>query len=1006
MKEMNASFMTLDPPLRCQAIERMSACIRKYSCTQEREWYKWEGTNRSTARGVCKDLMDRDSNCRADCNGATTPFLSASAALRPPQWWHLTLVVTVAATAATYLNRGAYVCVLTFILDFKDECTLVVMAILMYILSIVFSPTRQLQRTFTGNTTTNVLVSKEDAPDAAPLTGNGTNHRATGAGGNGGGTAVPSATKLEDAEIKTLKHNAQKLAEENKALHEEVETMKQALKENTQRLEEENKTLQGKLLAEITKSVSMRIQPAVFEDVVETASTKRKTNASVSDGVLAAIQATAQTKAMGADPIEERRQLISKCKGGKMKSTGSTNPDVSQPTDGVLDILDKFPGMLFCRYTDSCTPLHAAAAGGQDKVVRLLIAKGANAFACDNQGRLPLHMAAKALSETCCRILMQEMERVTKKQPVGPDAPLDLTGVSPAGWVAKGFRPIKKPEVLDPKEMEDECSETQQSKMRLAFAKKEQKYNDIVDTMKACKSLLHVPGDLCISPMVDRCGGTIDYEFAPPIMAGSAGSPPRPPLTAGSAQQDTRGSLQLHYGASEIPGWRVTMEDAIAINLNLALPPGTPGCANVTESSAALFAIFDGHGGCDASAYAAKHIVEHVMHNLSTAVGGITKGANGEAAGSETKEGGGGVDGGSSRGNGMQSDSFWTAVLQGTFFDLDQAMREAHQKLDHNGNSMGINPIAGGCTAIVAIVMPSIIVVANCGDCRAVLATRRPSGAAAVGMTLDHKITAGPTHAPVTWCNVEKERARIMQAGGTIRPDGYITANKSKPIAVGRALGDFLFKANTDLKWTEQAICALPDVTFHPRGGDSGSADEDVFMVLACDGVWDVMSNQEVVDYVVARRQKRDEHGGTDGLESKTADTMTPVAEVRCVSDGGSPASASASTLGKLSNDLVLHCLAKGSTDNMSAVIVSLSDTFHPTTTPHMLATGGGLNVASAPGRLRGGATGASSLYASPYISHSETVAFDRRHARVRRQGGGVGGSGRTLTQELAEAAQ
>ena len=105
VQEMNTSLLALDPPRLCQAIERMSACIRKYSCTQEREWYTWDGTNRSTARGVCKDLVDRDSNCRADCNGAATPSLSASAALRPPRWWHPTRIVTVAAVAATYLNQ-------------------------------------------------------------------------------------------------------------------------------------------------------------------------------------------------------------------------------------------------------------------------------------------------------------------------------------------------------------------------------------------------------------------------------------------------------------------------------------------------------------------------------------------------------------------------------------------------------------------------------------------------------------------------------------------------------------------------------------------------------------------------------------------------------------------------------------------------------------------------------------------------------------------------------------
>jgi len=49
---------------------------------------------------------------------------------------------------------------------------------------------------------------------------------------------------------------------------------------------------------------------------------------------------------------------------------------------------------------------------------------------------------------------------------------------------------------------------------------------------------------------------------------------------------DTGGSLKYIYGASEMQGWRVTMEDAHTTLLELS--PGDPN---------AYFAVYDGHGG-------------------------------------------------------------------------------------------------------------------------------------------------------------------------------------------------------------------------------------------------------------------------------------------------------------------------------------------------------------------------------------------------------------------------
>jgi protein phosphatase 1G len=60
--------------------------------------------------------------------------------------------------------------------------------------------------------------------------------------------------------------------------------------------------------------------------------------------------------------------------------------------------------------------------------------------------------------------------------------------------------------------------------------------------------------------------------------------------------------------------------------------------------------------------------------------------------------------------------------------------------------------------------------------------------------------------------------------------------------------GDHAYKQTEGLSAQEQMITALPDVRtlmIDPA--------EDEFMVLACDGIWNFMSSQEVVDFVRLR---------------------------------------------------------------------------------------------------------------------------------------------------------
>ncbi len=58
---------------------------------------------------------------------------------------------------------------------------------------------------------------------------------------------------------------------------------------------------------------------------------------------------------------------------------------------------------------------------------------------------------------------------------------------------------------------------------------------------------------------------------------------------------------------------------------------------------------------------------------------------------------------------------------------------------------------------------------------------------------------------------------------------------------LSRAIGDLKYKGNQQLAASEQIITAQPDV----RSVELTT--EDRFLLLACDGVWDVLNNQQVL---------------------------------------------------------------------------------------------------------------------------------------------------------------
>lgn len=92
-----------------------------------------------------------------------------------------------------------------------------------------------------------------------------------------------------------------------------------------------------------------------------------------------------------------------------------------------------------------------------------------------------------------------------------------------------------------------------------------------------------------------------------------------------------------------------------------------------------------------------------------------------------------------------------------------------------------------GCTAVAALLTRNnVLYVSNAGDSRAVISTK---DGRAIPLSQDHK----PKH--------PKEEARIRNAGGFVE-NGRVNGS----LALSRALGDFNFKANTNLTPDRQAV--------------------------------------------------------------------------------------------------------------------------------------------------------------------------------------------------------
>ena len=127
-----------------------------------------------------------------------------------------------------------------------------------------------------------------------------------------------------------------------------------------------------------------------------------------------------------------------------------------------------------------------------------------------------------------------------------------------------------------------------------------------------------------------------------------------------------------------------------------------------------------------------------------------------------------------------------------------------------------------GCTALALCVLGEELVVANAGDCGAVLSR--------LGRAMDLSTDQRPTRST--------ELSRIEAAGGFVE-DGYVNSH----LGVARAFGDFHIEG---LKGTEAKPGPL---VVEPEVERWRLTHQDEFVIIACDGLWDVFSSHNAVDF-------------------------------------------------------------------------------------------------------------------------------------------------------------
>ncbi|KAL0291005.1 UNVERIFIED_CONTAM: putative protein phosphatase 2C 27 [Sesamum calycinum] len=206
------------------------------------------------------------------------------------------------------------------------------------------------------------------------------------------------------------------------------------------------------------------------------------------------------------------------------------------------------------------------------------------------------------------------------------------------------------------------------------------------------------------------------------------------------------------------------------------------GCTGSDEEVISFYGVFDGHGGKGAAQFVRDHLPRIIVEDVDFPL--------------ELEK-----------------------VVTRSFMETDAAFAKSCSVE---------STLSSGTTALTVMIFGRSLLVANVGDCRAVLSRC----GVAIEMSKDHRP-----------CCVN-ERLRIESLGGYV-DDGYLNGQ----LGVTRALGNWHIKG---LKEGEKGgpLSAEPELKLMTL------TKEDEFLIIGSDGIWDVFRSQNAVDFARRRLQE------------------------------------------------------------------------------------------------------------------------------------------------------
>ncbi|KAL6060122.1 protein-serine/threonine phosphatase [Balamuthia mandrillaris] len=247
----------------------------------------------------------------------------------------------------------------------------------------------------------------------------------------------------------------------------------------------------------------------------------------------------------------------------------------------------------------------------------------------------------------------------------------------------------------------------------------------------------------------------------------------------------------------------------------------------------AFFGVYDGHGGKRASEFVARVLHEKIMNHPSF---------------------------------GLEPGKHVPTAIKDAFLQTE----DEFMKLARASN------IGDGTTAIVAFILKTTLFLGNVGDSEAMLCRDNKA-------IFFREMVHNPAKNPLEITRIEKVGGRLYHnrlAHPNLNP-AYFS------LGVSRSIGDSMFKNPDYTKGKPSGLTAEADVQQIELTAN------DQFLVLACDGLWDVMDHQVVADFVLSSLREKDD-----------------------------PQAAS--------QELVEEAYRRGSTDNITAVVCAFKELKEP----------------------------------------------------------------------------